>query len=58
MNMGRINNGISTLLQNRFGDLFFLIFFFRVIDAGENLKFLLALLLGCVVKRAQFPPNS
>lgn len=59
MNIIRINNGIFTLLQNRFGDFFFLLVLFIVIDLNNyNLKFLLFLLLGCVVKRAQYPFNS
>lgn len=55
----RTNNGISTLLQNRFGDPSFLVFLFRVPDIiGCNSKLSLILLLGCVVKSAQLPPNS
>lgn len=57
----RINNGIFTLLQNRLGDYFFLIFLFLIMNLSLDniiLFWRLFLLIGRSVKRAQFPFNS
>lgn len=63
MNYERINNGLFTLFQNRLGDIFFVLFIVgRVslyIQINLCLKFgLVFLIVGRVVKRAQFPFNS
>jgi len=63
INIERINNGIFTLLQNRIGDLFFIIFIVGILDCTlwRNLVLkggIIILLVGACVKRAQFPFNS
>jgi len=60
-NQVSVVNGIFTLFQNRLGDLFFLIFMFLVFDFYMNVVqvgFFIFLILGALVKRAQFPFNS
>ena len=63
MNNERINNGLFTLFQNRVGDLFFVVFIVGTLNLfmWTNLIVswgLLFLLLGSVVKSAQFPFNA
>lgn len=61
MNHVRIRNGIFTLFQNRVGDLFFVVYSVLIIDLslrGVVTINSVILILGCVVKRAQYPFNS
>lgn len=60
-NQVSVVNGIFTLFQNRLGDLFFLIFIFLIFDFYINVvqvSFFIFLILGALVKSAQFPFNS
>ena len=63
INHERINNGLFTLFQNRLGDIFFVLFIVGIVSLNISRIFLLKwgllfLVLGRVVKRAQFPFNS
>ena len=63
INHESINNGLFTMFQNRVGDLFFVLFILGVlrIVIWRNIYVvwgLFFLILGRIVKRAQFPFNS
>lgn len=63
INQERTSNGLFTIFQNRVGDLFFVLFILgrynlRIISSIILIKIRLVLILGSIVKRAQFPFNS
>lgn len=62
MRTERSNNGLFTLFQNRVGDLFFIFFIVELLDlvivGNLILSFRVFIILGAVVKRAQYPFNS
>lgn len=62
-NYERRVNALFTLFQNRVGDLFFVLFLVRTLNYFSYRSFLLnlraiVLILGSVVKRAQYPFNA
>lgn len=62
-NFERVTNGLFTIFQNRFGDLFFVLFVVLVLSTRNFNRFYffmagLCLILGACVKRAQYPFNS
>ena len=63
INQERISNGLFTIFQNRVGDVFFVLFLVGLIDLSiwSYLSldwWVIFLILGARVKRAQFPFNS
>ena len=62
-NFERVTNGLFTIFQNRFGDLFFVIFLLLILSLRNHGSFYfslagLFLILGACVKRAQYPFNA
>lgn len=63
INHERINNGLFTLFQNRLGDIFFVLFIVGIVNLEIQINLILnwlilSLIIGSIVKRAQFPFNS
>jgi len=63
INYERVSNGLFTLFQNRFGDLFFILFIVGIINLRININLyitwgIIFLVFGAIVKRAQFPFNA
>ena len=62
LNNESVRNGLFTVFQNRVGDIFFVFFLISLWRSLIRQTFirisLLILVLGCCVKRAQFPFNS
>lgn len=63
INYERVTNGLFTIFQNRVGDLFFVFYLLFSFQIEISLSLLvksgiIILLLGAIVKRAQFPFNA